>query len=574
MNHVSKLASSFVLVSTLALVPLHVHAAGEITQSSSSAAAAPAAPASLPELPKLQPIVLQEPDAAALQELDRVLERLTTGDARAKETARTAVAEVTPSVVPAVRARVQELRAGLDRKEAQGLLDDARKAGRKSLRDKEKAEKAGKEKDKAGTGKDEKVGKDEKASKDTKAPKKSKDDKDKDAEDEGDWLEFVLASPKPKNDTWRDLVRLLAMERMLTAAGTTAATRELLQMYSYFGEFLRVDLQRQIAKLRDRAVPALIEGRQHDAKIVQRFASKQLDLLGRAIPGEAVGVTDPQALADILRAYGRTRDVDAVRVILSFSNSDRIQLREAAREAIAAIGEPGIWQLRDAYLNQTGNKAPREFTWDRIARELFGMYDRARLAEVYKLMDEGAAHAAASRWVEATSAFDKVLARSPVFERRKEMAPAYVAHAKTLEEKEPAAALEMLRKALRLDPKGEGARKVEAEIAYLEGVTLIARGTPDKFPLTKAIELDPSNERAKQALALLEQERIEPQKSSLHRYVAAGGVGLFALIAMIFLARRKPDAGRDAEGPPAGGNPPGPPGPPAPDAPAPVAGAD
>ncbi|MDC3979861.1 hypothetical protein [Polyangium jinanense] len=575
MNHVSKLASSFVLVSALALVPLHVHAAGELTQpsASASAAAAPAAPASLPELPKLQPIVLQEPDAAALQELDRVLERLTTGDARAKETARTAVAEVTPAVVPAVRARVQELRAGLDRKEAQGLLDDARKAGRKSLRDKEKAEKAekgGKEKDKAG--KDEKAAaKDDKASKDAKAPKKSKADKekDKDAEDEGDWLEFVLASPKPKSDTWRDLVRLLAMERMLTAAGTTPAVRELLQMYSYFGELLRVDLQRQIGKLRDRAVPALIEGRQHDAKIVQRFASKQLDLLGRAIPGEAVGVTDPQVLADILRAYGRTRDVDAVRVILSFSNSDRIQLREAAREAIAAIGEPGIWQLRDAYLNQTGNKAPREFTWDRIARELFGMYDRARLAEVYKLMDEGAAHAAASRWVEATSAFDKVLARSPVFERRKEMAPAYVAHAKTLEEKEPAAALEMLRKALRLDPKGEGARKIEAEIAYLEGVTLIARGTPDKFPLTKAIELDPSNERAKRALASLEQERIAPQKSSLHRYVAASGVGLVALIAMIFLARRKPDAGRDAEGSRAGSNPPTPP---APDAP--VAGAE
>ncbi|MRG94549.1 hypothetical protein [Polyangium spumosum] len=552
MNHFSKLASSFVLVSALALVPLHAFAAGEIAAPSASAAAAPAAPASLPELPKLQPIVLQEPDPAALQELDRVLERLTTGDPRAKETARVAIAEVTPSVVPAVRARVQELRAGLDRKEAQGLLDDARKAGRKSLREKEKAQKG------------------DKAGKDTKASKKaSKSKADKDKDDDGDWLEFVLANPKPKNESWRDLVRLLVMERMLTAAGTTPAVRELLQMYSYFGELLRIDLQRQIGKLRDSAVPALIEGRQHDAKIVQRFASKQLDLLGRAIPGEAVGVNDPLVLADILRAYGRTRDVDAVRVILSFSNSERIQLREAAREAIVAIGEPGIWQLRDAYLNQTGNKAPREFTWDRIARELFGMFDRARMAEVYKLMDEGAAHAAASRWAEATSAFDKVLARSPVFERRKEMAPAYVAHAKTLEEKEPAAALEMLRKALRLDPKGEGARKVEAEIAYLEGVTLIAKGTPDKFPLTKAIELDPTNERAKQALAALEQERIEPQKSFLHRYVAAGGVGLFALIAMIFLARRKPDAGSSAEGPPAGGNPGGSSSPEAP-----VAGAD
>jgi len=532
-RHVLRLASTLCILSTFALVSQDARSAGELAQPASSAQVDPQTAAALPELPKLQPITNPEPDPGVLQELDRTLERITSGDARAKETAAAAFAEVGPSIVPAVRARVQEIRASLDRKEAQGLLDDARKAGRKAMRDKEKASK-------------------DKAAKKTRSKRKA--DKD---EDEGDWLEFVLSTPKPKNDSWRDLVRLLAMERMLTAAATTPAVRELLQMYSYFGELVRIDLQRQIAKLRDHAVPALIEGRQHDAKIVQRFSTKQLDLLGRAIPGEAVGVTDPQVLADILRAYGRTRDVDAVRVILSFSNSDRIQLREAAREAIAAIGEPGIWQLRDAYLNQTGNKAPRDFSWDRIARELFGMYDRARLAEVYKLMDEGAAHAAASKWVEATAAFDKVLARSPIFERRKEMVPAYVAHAKTLEDKEPAAALEMLRKALRLDPKGEGARKIEAEIAYLEGMTLIAKGTPDKFPLTKAIELDPGHEGAKRALADLEQERIVPKKSHLRRHVAAGGIGLAALLALIFLSRRKPSAAPRAEDPP----------PPAPDAP-------
>jgi tetratricopeptide (TPR) repeat protein len=327
---------------------------------------------------------------------------------------------------------------------------------------------------------------------------------------------------------------------MLTTVGTTPAVRELLQMYSYFGELLRIDLARQVNKLRDKAVPALIEARQHDAKIVQRFAVKELDLLGRTIPGEAVGVTDPQVLADILRAYGRTRDVDAERVVLSFCNSERIKLREAAREAITAIGEPGIWQLRDAYLNQTGNKAPRDFTWDRMARELFGMYDRARLAEVYKLMDEGVEQAKAQHWIEATDAFDKVLARSPVFERRKEMTTAYVERAKLVEAKEPAISLELMRKALRLDPQGDGAKKIEANIAYLEGMALIERGTPDKFPFTKAIEIDPTHERAKRALAELEQERVAPKKSFVRRYVAAGGVGFAALIAMIALVRIKP----------------------------------
>jgi tetratricopeptide (TPR) repeat protein len=496
-----------------AATTLPAFAAGELAQPATSSSASSSVPNTLPELPKLAPIAVLEADPGALQDLDRLLERLTTGDARARETAKTSIVEVTPSVVAAIRSRVLEIRTSLDRKEAQGLLDDARKAGRKALK-----------KDKP----------------DPKTTKKKGAKAKEEAEDDGDWLEFVLAQSKPKNDTWVDLVKLLAMERMLTNVGTTPAVRELLQMYSYFGELLRIDLARQMSKLRDKAVPALIEARQHDAKIVQRFAVKQLDLLGRTIPGEAVGVTDPQVLADILRAYGRTRDVDAVRVILSFCNSDRIKLRESAREAITAIGEPGIWQLRDAYLNQTGNKAPREFTWDRIARELFGMYDRARLAEVYKLMDEGVAHASAKKWLEATDAFDKVLARSPIFDRRKEMAPAYVERAKELETKEPALALEVLRKALRLDPKGDGAKKIEAEIAYLEGVALIEKGTPDKFPLTKAIEIDPTHERAKRALAELEQERVAPKKSFVRRYLAAGGVGFAALLAMIVLVRIKP----------------------------------
>ncbi len=498
----------FVGVSPLA------HAAGEIPQpATSSSASASSVPNTLPELPKLAPIVVAEADPGALQDLDKLLERLTASDAHTRDGARASIADVTPSVVAAVRTRLLEVRTSIDRKEAQGLLDDARKAGRKAMKGKDKGE--------------------------AKPVKKKPGAKDE-GEDEGDWLEFVLANARPKNDSWRDLVKLLAMERMLTNVGTTPAVRELLQMYSYFGELLRIDLARQVNKLRDKAVPALIEARQHDAKIVQRFAVKELDLLGRTIPGEAVGVTDPQVLADILRAYGRTRDVDAERVVLSFCNSERINLREAAREAITAIGEPGIWQLRDAYLNQTGNKAPREFTWDRIARELFGMYDRARLAEVYKLMDEGVDLANAQKWIEATDAFDKVLARSPVFERRKEMVKAYLERAKLSEAKDPAAALELLRKALRLDPKGEGSKKIEADIAYLEGMALIEKGTPDKFPLQKALEIDPKHERAKRALAELEQERVAPKKSFVRRYVAAGGVGFAALIAMIALVRIKP----------------------------------
>lgn len=464
-----------------------------------------------------------------------MLDRLSSEDERTRENAKGAVYEVAePQMVAAIRHRILEIRTSLDRDAAPKLLEDARRAGRKALKaksgsEKKSASKQG-EKDKKGA-KDGAKGKEK---------PKAEEPKPKGAADEsaeGDWLEFMLEAPRPKDRSWRSLVHLLAMVRMLGSIGTTPAVRELIALHSYFGEMLRIDLQRQVLKLRDKAVPALIEARQHDAKIVQRWAGKQLDILGRAIPGEAVATSDPQVLADVLRAYGRTRDVDAVRVLLSFCNSDRIQLREAAREAIAAVGEPGIWQLRDSYLNITGNKAPREWTWDRIARELFGSYDRARMAEVYKLMDKGAELAAQGKHTEAAAEFDKVLARAPLFARRAEMIPSYVAHAKSLPSDRREEALVMLRKALRLDPQGPQAKAIEAEVAYLEGMVLMEKGAVDRFLFTRALELSPGHEGAKRALASLEQKAVE-RKSNWERYAAAAGIFVAALIAMILLARR------------------------------------
>jgi tetratricopeptide (TPR) repeat protein len=492
----------------LALSPADASADRKGAASASASAAADAPPAAsasgpLPEIPKLAPIQTLEPDPGALKEVDKLLERLTSTDERARASAREALGEATPAYVAAIRARVQEIRSSLDREAAPRLLEDARKAGRKALKTKsDKPDKAAKE------------------------------------DEEGDWLEFMLAMPKPKEAPWRDTVRLLGMVRMLSAVGTTPAVREMIAFHSYFGDMLRIDLQRQVMRLKDKAVPALIEARQHDAKIVQRWANRMLDSLGKAIPGEAVGTNDTQLLADVLRAYGRVRDVDAVRVILSFANSDRIQLREAAREALGAIGEPAMWQLREVYLGMTGNKPPKEWSWDRVARELFAMYDRSRLAEVYKLMDEGLAAAKAGKHKEATESFDKVLARAPLFDRRKEMVGAYLSRAKEIEKDQRDEALAMLRKALRLDPKGPQARKLEAEVAYLEGMVLVDRGTPDKFILQRALELDPGHDRARAALASLE-DRAAERQSSLRRYGAALGIAVFAIAAIILLARRR-----------------------------------
>lgn len=478
----------------------------------SASASAPAVPSGpLPELPKLTPLTHTEPDAASLKELDQLLERLVSGDERTRAAAQAALGEVSASIVPAIRHRIQDIRGSLDREAAPRILEDARKAGRKSLKKGDKPDKKSRDKD------------------------KTTDDED------GDWLDFMLASARPKEAPWRDVTKLLAMVRLLSTIGTTPAVREMIALHAQFGDLLRIDLQRQVHKLKDKAVPALIEARQHDAKVVQRWANRMLDQLGKAIPGEAVSTGDAVVLADVLRAYGRTRDVDAARVVLSFANSERVQLRQAAREAIAAIGEPGLWQLRDAYLGLTGEKPPKDWAWDRVAREIFGLYDRGRLVEVHKLMEDGLGAEAAGKHGDAIAAFDRVLARVPLFERRREMVPAYLGRAKELEKDQADESLALLRKALRLDPKSTGARKIEADIAYLEGMALLAQGKPDKFVFAKALELDPSHEGAKAALASLE-DKATARQQSYGRYGAAAAIGVVAVALVLLLSRRKKPA--------------------------------
>lgn len=502
------------LVVALPLLLGQALALGASPDGGSALNATPAA-AALAELPRLQPITFPEPDPAARKELDRILDRLGSEDERSRTDARNAIGEVASSVVAAIRQRMQDLRASLDREEAARVLEAARKAGRRA-----------------------KQGKDEGKAADGRKEKKDRARKNDDGDD-GDWLDLLLASPHPKDRAWQDLVHLYAMTRMLTTVGSTPAVREMVQLYAYFGDLVRIDLQRHVRRLGDKAVPALIEARQHDAKSVQKWANKELDTLGRAIPGEAVASNDTQILADVLRAYGRTRDVDAARVILSFCNSDHVQLRDAARESLVAIGEPGIWQIRDQYLGLTGEKPPRTWTWDRIARELFALYDHQRLAEIQKLMDDGVAAAAGGKLAFAVDAFDKVLARAPLFERRREMVPTYVDRARQLEDGHQDEALAMMRKALRLDPTGERTRSAEAEIACLEGELSIEQGAPDRTAFERALSLDPDHERARKGLASLEDKAVERQ-SHLQRYVGAAAIGAAALIAMILLMRRRP----------------------------------
>lgn len=528
------------LLLALSASPVVAAADPAASASVSSSPAADLPPDSaLPALPQLPPIRLAEADPDAVKHLESLLARVTSEKADIRATARAELAKADATMVPAIHARIEEIRESLDRERAPRLIADARKAAHDAGKGKSKSKSKDKEKEK---------------------DKAKKGDVDG---DDGDWLGFLLDQPQPKDETWREVTQLLAMVRMLGAIGTTPAVRELIDLRGKFGEMLRIDLSRQLAKLGDKAVPALLEATKHDAASVQRFAELELDRMGKVTPGEAVGSSDPEVLADTLRAFGYIREVEAVDVLLSFANHDRRKVREAARQAVTAIGEPGRWRLRDAYQDLTGEKVDKSVPWDTLAKRMFAIYDRARITDLVGLFDGGARASKEGKWADAVAAFDKVLATDPLFERRKEMQPAYFEVAKTIGFDKVDERLALLRKALRLDPTGAGAKPIEAEIAFSEAKALIAEGKPDRYLLARAVELDPTHQEAAQLLANFDQRALEsaPPPPPAPRWALSGGIlaAAIALSGLVAFFRMKKPA------PPA---PPAPP-PPAPASPGP-----
>jgi tetratricopeptide (TPR) repeat protein len=343
-----------------------------------------------------------------------------------------------------------------------------------------------------------------------------------------DWLTLLMNSASPDRAPWRELTSIVGLSRMLARIATTPAVRELSALFTNYGELLRPDLERQLLLIGDRALPGLIEMRRAEAKETRIWALKLLEALGKAIPGEAVQTGDDQLLAEVLLAYGRARELDALRVVLSFANSDRRQIREAARRSLMMFGESGRFALRESYENMMSKKAADDWGWETTARELFAAFDRARLAEAYALMDEGLAAFQKDDSERAAVAFDRVLARDPAFERRAEMAPAYLAFARTLKNRDRGQALAALRKAMRVDPTGQSAREAESELLVLETKTRADHGVVDEAALRRALELDPRNAEAKDALVRLETESRD-RSGRLLWYLGAAMAALFAV---------------------------------------------
>jgi hypothetical protein len=433
-----------------------------------------------------------------LKALDALLERLTATDQEARQRAAQELLEVKPRWVSALQFRLDAIAERSDKEAMKEVLGAVRRQAKES---------------------------DEQA--DAKRGAESPD-----------YLLLAIEHASPKKEAWQNLVRVLAISRMLGQIGTTPATRGIIRVYIRFGEFMRIDTQRQLASLGDRALGALIETRRHPAQKVAQWAERQLDLAGKSIPSEAVQTEDQEALADVLLAFGRIRDPDSARIIISFAQSERAQIRNAARQAVVLLGDVGTWQLRDAYENTVGKLPPREWTWQRTARELFTEYDRLRQAKEYELFEAGVAAQKQGDLPAMREKFDRVLAYNPMFERRDEMARGYLDFARKVLEDKPEDALAALRRAERITGEDKERRAIQSLRRTLEARALLDRGIADQGLLNQALALDPNNRLAEQSLASAAAGG-KPALTNRTRYLVAGliaGVSLLGAAGILLVA--------------------------------------
>lgn len=452
---------------------------------------------SVQPLPVFVEPALPSADAAALARLDALVDQLLAPGSKTRSDAAALVREVDTSWLPALVERFERVADEANKPALEVLLRNVRKRGRPAP-----------------------------------LPAGSK------PPPEADLLELLVAHPDRSSAFLRPLTEVIAYARMFEAIGTLPAVRRVLAVYPRFGEFLRGETELAVARLGDRAIAALIEASAHPTPRVAEWAKAQLEATNKHVASEAMQVQDATLRADILRAYGKTRDEGTARLLIAFAASERASIRLAAREAVAMLGEPGLYELRDAYRRTLGERAPSDWSWRRVAEQLFAAFDRQRLAGIHALYEEGRGAAERGDLAAAGAAFDRVLAWDPLFERGPAMAPVYLALAEQQLEADPAAAALALRRAERLAREGQTHDRALSLRYTLEARSLLARGIVDETLVQRARELDPANARA-EALERELGERARDDRALYQRYVAAAVILALGLIALGVLALRR-----------------------------------
>ena len=344
----------------------------------------------------------------------------------------------------------------------------------------------------------------------------------------------------------RDRVTLTMSERVLLLRsleriGNPEAGRAIADLFALGFAPWRWEARRVVQRMGPRALPMLLEARGHADRAVRSWARRGVRDLGMSEPGAAIQQGDNTLLADVLRAYGQSRDMDAMQVVVSFVTHERLQVREAARWATERYGQNAIWQLRRQHRNATGSPADRSWGWRRTMEALYAADDARRLAPVRAELEAGLAAHASGDLTTLRAKLDEVLLRAPTLPQRAQMAPAYAElGADALARDDLPEALRLFRRAVRLDPHGARADRWRGQLAFIEAEQLLSRGVADVEGYRQALAHMPGHAGALSALDGLTgspERRVE----SSRRWAFAIAALLLALAAILLLRRRRSD---------------------------------
>ncbi len=351
--------------------------------------------------------------------------------------------------------------------------------------------------------------------------------------DDFDLVAGLLALPPVDPDAYRALLGTACILQALAKDGRKEAVSRMILVAPDHGGLLRFEVSRRMKALGEKAIAPLILARSD--KRVRGFAWSVLDTMNKKIPGDAVQTKSNAVLSDVLSAYGTTKDMDALGVVMSFISSERDDVRNAARAALLAYGDSALAKLRETYANVMNASTPNDWNAERIARAIFDVLDKQRLAEVDALVDDGLAKSSSGDFFGAVQSFDKVLARMPFHARRALMAPAYAERGASLAESgERACARVALRKSIDLDPNGTHAAECRASLDVMDGEDLVARGIDDRAPFERALAIDPSNVKARAALARMDSASREGEGRARKWTWAAYAAGAFVILLVLF----------------------------------------
>jgi len=354
---------------------------------------------------------------------------------------------------------------------------------------------------------------------------------------EYDLLALMISAPRAAD--LDGAIERVVLARALGGMASADAGRALVALSTSYGALFRQEVGRIVrGQLRDYVLPALIELR-NPSEMMRVFMRQTREALRKVTPGEAVQQHDNALLAEILRAYGSIRQPDAMQVVVSFVNSDRAQVREAARWAVTQYGRESINALRAAYEMYEGHDANPQWGWERTAQELYLANDRRRMAEVTQRLDAGLAAGRSGDGDAMLAHFRWVLARHPDMQRRAEMVEPLMRLARELESESASRAQAVWRLALWVEPEGAHAREIRAAVLFLDAEQSMARGVADPELYDAVLRVDPGHARARAQRSVVAQDEV--LRARRHRRTL-GAVGLLgvALGTLWLLVRRPP----------------------------------